>query len=51
MELKFKDIQSFNMVVEALTKNGYTVETYVKWKEWPYSGIDCFVVSVKEENK
>ena len=49
MELKIKDSASLNMIVEALTKNGYHLEIATKWKEWPQSGIDYFCVLVKEK--
>ena len=48
-ELKIKDSVSLNMIVEALTRNGYHLEIATKWKEWPQSGIDCFCVLVKEK--
>ena len=49
MELKIKDSASLNMIVEALTRNGYYLEISTKWKEWPQSGIDYFCVLVKEK--
>lgn len=49
MELKIKDSASLNMIVEALTRNGYHLEIATKWKEWPQSGIDYFCVLVKEK--
>ena len=49
MELKIKDSASLNMIVEALTRNGYHLEIATKWKEWPQSGIDCFCGLVKEK--
>ena len=48
MELKIKDARSLNMLVEALSLNGYELQTAVVWKEWPYSGIEYFAVRVKE---
>lgn len=49
MELKIKDSASLNMIVEALTRNGYHLEIATKWKEWPQNGIDYFCVLVKEK--
>lgn len=49
MKLKIKDSTSLNMIVEALTRNGYHLEIFTKWKEWPQSGIDYFCVLVKEK--
>ena len=49
MELKIKDSASLNMIVEALTRNGYHLEISTKWKEWPQNGIDYFCVLVKEK--
>lgn len=49
MELNIKDSASLNMIVEALTRNGYRLEISTKWKEWPQSGIDYFCVLVKEK--
>ena len=48
MELKIKDIRSLNMLVEALSLNGYTLETAVMWKQFPEKGIDYFVLGVKD---
>lgn len=48
MELKIKDVRSLNMLVEALSINGYKLQTEVVWKEWPYSGIDYFSLKVEE---
>jgi len=51
MELKIKDSASLNMIVEALTRNGYHLEIATKWKEWPQNGIDYFCVLVKEREE
>lgn len=48
MRLKINDIASLNMIVEALSKNGYTLETSAIYKPFPEYGIDYFVVIVKE---
>ena len=48
MELKIKDVASLNQIVEALSRNGYTLQTAVRWKMFPESGIDYFVVKVLE---
>lgn len=48
MELKIKDVASLNMIVEALSRNGYTLQTSVMWKKFPENGIDYFIVLVKE---
>lgn len=49
MELKIKDIASLNKIVEALSVNGYRLQTSVVWKQWPYSGVDYFAVKVEED--
>ena len=52
MELKIKDTASLNMIVEALSRNGYDLEISTKWKEWPQlSGIDYFCILVKEKEE
>lgn len=48
MELKIADVRSLNMLVEALSMNGYRLETAVMWKQFPEKGIDYFAVRVKE---
>ena len=48
MELKIKDVESLNKIVEALSINGYRLQTAVVWKQWPYTGIDYFAVKVEE---
>ena len=47
MELKVKDIKSLNMLVEALSLNGYKLQTEVFYKPFPKeSMIDYFKVNV-----
>ena len=47
MELKVRDIKSLNMLVEALSLNGYKLETEVIYKPFPQeSRIDYFKVNV-----
>ena len=48
MELKIKDVRSLNMLVEALSINGYTIQTAVVWKQFPENGIDYFAMKVEE---
>lgn len=48
MELKIKDIRSLNMLVEALSTNGYALETAVVWKPFPEQGIEYFALRVKD---
>ena len=48
MELKIKDMRSLNMLVEALSLNGYKLQTAVVWKEYPENGIDYFALKVEE---
>ena len=47
MELKVRDIKSLNMLVEALSLNGYKLQTEVIYKPFPQeSMIDHFKVNV-----
>lgn len=48
-ELKIKDSNSLGDIVHALTINGYIVQTAVMWKEFPQTGIDCFMIAVFEK--
>ena len=50
-ELKIRDANSLTDIVHALTINGYLIQTSVKWKEFPYQGIDYFAVRVEEPNE
>ena len=47
MELKIKDVRSLNMLVEALSLNGYKLQTAVVWKQFPKNGIDYFAMKVE----
>ena len=49
-ELKMKDTASMSAIVQALSLNGYTVQTAVKWKEFPQTGIEHFCVAVLENS-
>lgn len=48
IEFKIMDAESLGRLVEALTKNGYKVSTYVIWKNGKIGNIDYFIVEVKE---
>ena len=45
-ELKIKDIASVNSITQTLLLNGYEVQSAVMWKEFPQTGIDCFMIAV-----
>lgn len=45
-ELKIQDAESMSKIVNALTLNGYMVQTAVIWKEWPYTGVDYFMIAI-----
>ena len=45
-ELKIKDMASVNSITKALLLNGYGVQSAVMWKEFPQTGIDCFIVAI-----
>lgn len=45
-ELKIKDMASVNSITKALLLNGYEVQSAVMWKEFPQTGIDCFIVAI-----
>ena len=48
MELKVRDIKSLNMLVEALSLNGYKLQTEVVYKPFPQeSMIDHLKVNVE----
>ena len=44
MELKVRDIKSFNMLVEALSINGYKLQTEVVYKPFPQ---ECMIAYCK----
>ena len=48
VELKIRDADSLGNLVEALTRNGYKVETFVVWKNGKIGEIDYFTVEVKD---
>lgn len=45
-ELKIKDMTSVNSITQALLLNGYKVQSAVMWKEFPQTGIDCFMIAI-----
>lgn len=45
-ELKIKDMASVNSITQALLSNGYEVQSAVMWKEFPQTGIDCFMIAI-----
>lgn len=45
-ELKIKDMASVNSITQALLLNGYEVQSAVMWKEFPQTGIDCFMIAI-----
>ena len=45
-ELKIKDMASVNSITQALLLNGYAVQSAVKWKEYPQTGVDCFMIAI-----
>lgn len=45
-ELKIKNAASLNLITQALLLNGYGVQSAVMWKEFPQTGIDCFIVAI-----
>ena len=45
-ELKIKDMASVNSITKALLLNGYRVQSAIMWKEFPQTGIDCFIVAI-----
>ena len=45
-DLKIKDMSSVNSITQALLLNGYEVQSSVMWKEFPQTGIDCFMITV-----
>lgn len=48
VELKIRDADSLGKLVEALTRNGYKVATFVIWKNGKIGEIDYFAVEVNE---
>lgn len=46
IEFKIMDAESLGRLVEALTKNGYRVSTYVIWKNGKFGEIDYFAVQI-----
>ena len=51
MELKIKDMRSLNMLVEALSLNGYELQMKAIRKQFPESGINYFSLKVEEGTK
>ena len=49
-ELKIKDMASVNSITQALLLNGYEVQSAVMGKEFPHTGIDCFMIAIFEKN-
>ena len=45
-ELKIKDMASVNSITQALLLNGYEVQSGIMWKEYPQTGIDCFMIAI-----
>ena len=45
-ELKIKDMASVNSITQALLLNGYEVQSAVMWKEFPQTGIGCFMIAI-----
>ena len=45
-ELKIKGSGNLTAIVNALLANGYEVQTAVRWKEFPETGVDYFCVAV-----
>ena len=45
-ELKIKDTASVNSITQALLQNGYEVQSAVMWKEFPQTGVDCFMMAI-----
>lgn len=48
-ELKIKDMASVNSITQALLLNGYELQSCIMWKEFPQSGIDCFMIAVFDQ--
>lgn len=48
MEIKIRDAESLGKIVEILTKNGYSVSTFVVWKNGKIGEIEYFTVELKE---
>lgn len=47
-ELKIKDIDSVHKITQALLLNNYDVHSSVVHKQYPYDGIDYFVIEIYE---
>ena len=45
-ELKIKNAASLNLITQALLLNGYEVQSSVIWKEFPQTGIECFMIAI-----
>lgn len=46
-ELKIKDMESVNLLTEALLLNGYAIKSRVKFKEFPREeSVDYFLVEI-----
>ena len=45
-ELKIKDMASVNSITQALLLNGYSAKSHTKFKEFPKTSIDYFVVEI-----
>lgn len=51
-ELKIKDMKSVEDITRALLLNKYEVQSAVVYKEFPYSGIDHFMIGIfKTDNQ
>ena len=45
-ELKIKDMASVHSIIQGLLLNGYEVQSDVIWKEFPQTGIECFMIAI-----
>ena len=45
-ELKIEDMASVHSITQALLLNGYEVQSATMWKEFPQTGVDCFMIAI-----
>lgn len=45
-ELKIKDMATVNSITQALLLNDYEVQSTIIYKEFPKTGIECFMITI-----
>lgn len=49
-ELKIRDMESIKSITQALLLNGYSAKSHTKFKEFPRTTIDYFLVEIYDNS-